>query len=135
MKIYEHEQPSVVLACIDLGKHSVLLGERWMRQHGMTPSPPHGALLRNPRFCTHVGTLEQPKVWELKEVPVPPGHQDFSRIVWPEEWTKTTIASPATASTTIGPPVLHRSGAGNLDLRQTGPPTGRIGIFSLFIHP
>jgi hypothetical protein len=98
MKIFEHEQPSVVLACMDLGTHSVILGERWMRQHGMTPSPPHGAMMHDPRFCTHVGTLEKPKVWKLKEVPTPSGENDFSQIIWPKEWTKSEARHDATGA-------------------------------------
>ncbi len=88
MEIYDHEQPSVVLACMDLGSHAVILGEKWMRQHGMTLSPPHGAMMHDPRFCTHVGTLEKPRVWKLKDVPKPAGERDFDRIPWPKDWTK-----------------------------------------------
>ncbi len=117
MTMYEHEQPSVVLACMDLGAHSVILGEKWLREHGMTLSPPHGAIMHDPRFCTHIGTLEQPRVWKLKEVPKPAGEGDFEQIKWPKAWTKRearTDGNPEAKEGTIP------SGASRCDEQQGG---------------
>jgi hypothetical protein len=65
MKLFNHEQSSVTLLCTQLGSSKILLGKRWLRQHGMILDLPRSKLLYRKGHCKHVGAPECNYSWQL----------------------------------------------------------------------
>ena len=65
LKLFDHEQPSTTLICTQLGRHKLIMGKRWIRQHGMVLDIPEQKLLHRHRHCNHAHALNKDYEWEL----------------------------------------------------------------------
>jgi len=65
LKFFDHEQPSTTLICTQLGRHKLIMGKRWIRQHGIVLDIPERKVLHRHRYCNHVHALEKDYEWDL----------------------------------------------------------------------